>query len=503
MSLTRLQITMLLALIIAPSSSVGAGSPNHPKQAPQLQWTTHTDPAGFSVEIPVGWTLTCDQSSGRVEISSPVGHRVAIQPVYLQNTALQPNSAPAILSQIANQIWAEGQWGAPQVVSQQAARMQSMRQDCRASAFMVWMLNGSNTLGQVSAVYAPLAYAQGSTEVFDRIISSLRVTTPQGGQAGIGNAGLNFVPWRDPNEAAFTLQVPQGWNIAGGTVRPDLTTVQSYVEMNSPDGQVTAYLGDTFPMFCEPNEMYAMIGAMPGMLVPGATNTYIQPYMPGARFITDWVLPNRRGVGNYQIISANDRPDLSNQLNQSLGGMLPGSMYTAGEVNYRVMRNGQDCRGQIIAITLYMGSPAMPELGGMWFVVRLAMAEGPDNRYAEGEAAVLQAVNTLQVDPQWARMQQQTTQQQHEITMQTNREISDMMQSSWESQNASNDENQRRFTNYIRDTVDVVDPSTGQTLNIDQGWSSNYWSDGSGNIINSTFEPPGGGYTQLMNMDDM
>jgi hypothetical protein len=52
-----------------------------------------------------------------------------------------------------------------------------------------------------------------------------------------GAESLSFVNWNDPHEGAFSVAVPQGWQVIGGAYRLSATDVRYALAMGSPDGQ--------------------------------------------------------------------------------------------------------------------------------------------------------------------------------------------------------------------------------------------------------------------------
>src|SRR3989442_7156627 len=69
-------------------------------------------------------------------------------------------------------------------------------------------------------------------------------------------AALSFVTWKEPNEGAYTINVPQGWKISGGIRRPTPLDVRSAVKVVSPAGPhyplICAY---DLPPTCEPGPL--------------------------------------------------------------------------------------------------------------------------------------------------------------------------------------------------------------------------------------------------------
>jgi hypothetical protein len=53
-----------------------------------------------------------------------------------------------------------------------------------------------------------------------------------------------WTSWQDPNEQAFTVEVPKGWTIKGGAFRIGYSDVRPMVDMISPDGKTEVRLGD-------------------------------------------------------------------------------------------------------------------------------------------------------------------------------------------------------------------------------------------------------------------
>jgi hypothetical protein len=58
----------------------------------------------------------------------------------------------------------------------------------------------------------------------------------------------------DPTESAFMLDVPQGWQVAGGVKRFAPSEARGWVTAVSPDGLTELFLGDpSLPIFTMPN----------------------------------------------------------------------------------------------------------------------------------------------------------------------------------------------------------------------------------------------------------
>ena len=129
----------------------------------------------------------------------------------------------------------------------------------------------------------------------------------------------NLVTWTDPLERAFSCQVPQGWEVEGGMRRISPLDVRPEVLVSSPDGRVLCRMGDVFiqPMV-QPNAFMQQLGFGEGRLYsPGYGHvSLVLRYLPGARYLTDYYLPNR--VGQVSNLRAGQMPAVGQMSTQAL-----------------------------------------------------------------------------------------------------------------------------------------------------------------------------------------
>jgi hypothetical protein len=117
-----------------------------------------------------------------------------------------------------------------------------------------------------------------------------------------------LVAWTDPTEHAFTVNVPRGWRITGGTHRNSPTDARSYVSAESPDGKIKVWIDD-------PNILprrvahpaYYPLGWYEGRVVQSAAGPLlIEGFKTGARVAQEFVA--RRVCGTSRALSAFDLP---------------------------------------------------------------------------------------------------------------------------------------------------------------------------------------------------
>src|SRR6201987_4675171 len=81
-----------------------------------------------------------------------------------------------------------------------------------------------------------------------------------------------FLPsWRDPREGAFTLSVPQGWQVSGGAMRRSAVDITHVIRAGTPEGRVQIFINDADIVAHEvPNQLTAMTGLREGQMNKGA-----------------------------------------------------------------------------------------------------------------------------------------------------------------------------------------------------------------------------------------
>src|SRR5262249_28504783 len=80
-----------------------------------------------------------------------------------------------------------------------------------------------------------------------------------------------FITWHDPREGAFTLSVPQGWQVNGGAMRRSAVDITHVVRAGTSDGRVQIFINDADIVAHEvPNQLTAMAGLREGQMTKGA-----------------------------------------------------------------------------------------------------------------------------------------------------------------------------------------------------------------------------------------
>jgi hypothetical protein len=298
---------------------------------------------------------------------------------------------------------------------------------------------------------------------------------------------VQWTGFTDPNEQAFSTEVPQGWHVTGGMLRSSAIVTTPYVRMLSPDRQIYIVIGDpSITFFTEP--MRPVFG------LPPRTGPTIRPYQSGADYAHDYVMRTIPEVcGNLAIVGQKERPDLAQG---PWTRNNPQAYHSAGEVTFTCNLNGTDARGLVAAGTyLYRFSPTLG--GGSWTVELLAGYIAPPDRYEAAGAMTVHIVSSFHSNPEWVRNQQavidQATRNINAITA---------AQAQWSQQQLANAQRQQhamaqqseQFDRILTNSSPYADPS-GNIYHLDN--TKTQWIGPGGRIAGTTGAAPGPGWQRL------
>ena len=478
----------------------------------QSSWTTHNDPAGFAVDLPATWTVAKDPASGRIIFRGTRGEQAMIWPLSLRNAKLDAHGAAALLQKLAHNIDAQMPWGSAQPV-ENVVRVIASNGQRSGAAVLSWANGSSATSVYLYCMEAPAEIYRASTDSFVRILKTFHVVQDpsmrnlSGPANSSGAESLSFVNWNDPHEGAFSVAVPQGWQVIGGAYRLSATDVRYALAMGSPDGQVRATIGDSnIGIFTQPTQMLAMAGLREGgyYAIGDGTKLEIRRYMSGQQFARAYVETLvARQCGTLQVASNNVREDLASTYGQSARNEgLTTAYTTAGDVSFACNLNGARVQGKYVAATVQY----VPGQSPLWTVYRLYGYLAAAGREQEGQKVVTQALQTWKFNPQWEAQQratenaavQQDNMRSQQIRSRALRAIaedqrltSETITKGWEQRQKIYDEIDRRRENAILGTLDVIDPQTGIQYKVSNYGDYHYMSnEGYIYSTNSPSSPP-------------
>ncbi|MCU0226711.1 MAG: hypothetical protein MUF01_03660 [Bryobacterales bacterium] len=310
------------------------------------------------------------------------------------------------------------------------------------------------------------------------MLAMLRSFRFQGERSGAANTDQrppppepSYIPFRDPHEGAFTLDVPSNWKIEGGVVRRSEVDINTYVRATSPNGIVVT-LGDEYiPRFIVPTATLASLGmGEGGRYSPFPGNVLIvQRYLPGAVYAHHHVasFAQRMGLTSPRIEQPRDRRELFKQL-PSIGLTT-----TGGDVRFRARRGSMDYEGYVLAATSLMMAPGQQD-GGIWYVQSLVSYVTPPGGGDLASAVVARMLSSIRMNPQWVAQQRQTSAETYRQVKETNDYIAGLFRETREHRQQIQDRQQREFGDIIRGVVRLRDTETGEVFEGKAG-NNYYW----------------------------
>jgi len=313
-------------------------------------------------------------------------------------------------------------------------------------------------------------------------------------------AQIGWVNFQDPVEQAFSLDVPQGWTAKGGLFRMGYSDARPMVDIQSPDGRIDVRLRDVaIPSYFVPNQFHSREGEIYDL---GA-----QAQLTVARY---------RGAEEYAQLYARSRfqsvcGELALQPTESAAPVkdfLPEDVAplrsSIGQITYRC-QSGQASRVAYVyaRTSLYQG---------LWQVQTLASFIAPAAQVDLARTVLRRASESFRLNPQWVqyqkRMDQQALDYQRARQAQRRRQLSqqvaefEMKMQSMKNQVSAFERQQARqaaqvtsFGNILTGITPTVDP-LGNPRDVWTGPKSGYWTNGSGQVINSDLSP-GPGWQQM------
>jgi len=331
--------------VVVPNAKASAPAKQRP--APSAQQPRSVPPAGsgdiagLQTDLPPGWHARLSEN-GAVVATSQNDLVVVIAPVpdagdTLAGAWLQSRGAPTLTRYIKEPV-ITGIYPSGMGPRAALASFGFGGASAPATASVLCLMSGG--AGTLYVIAGPRATFLRERPALVRILQNLAFTSKRAAGAQTG-----FTRFQDPKQGAFTVDVPAGWKVDGGTLQSSPFNTRSFVWVTSPDGSTVIRLRD--PAFSSvPNRQRSEPG-------PEFARQY------AARLAADL------HASNLQFTAVTPRQDLSNSTSTPGVGR---SQTTSGEADFTCIRNGQPCAGKVIAVT--RAATLSPGFG-MWSVLYL------------------------------------------------------------------------------------------------------------------------------------
>jgi|GEM_PF-2818530 len=461
-------------------------------------WEEYEDPSGFTVQHPPGWMVIAYDDA--IHMVSPNGLALIYIDSFInmRNTVQQFIEAGSKFSSFG----APADDGVIRLINNDPNKgigffNYSHKGVPLKAMFICFTENGN---GMRLSFFAPADEFEAKIELADQILGTLSF-------AGQDHPSISYVQWREPNEDAFTAEIPSQWIMTGGVMRWPKGKIglndgyKTVLRLTSPDGRILITNGDeNIPVyFYVPNQVSQMSGFREGSLYSGAL---VMHYMTGKEYaewyVANW-LTNEYGYTDISFTEGcRDLPDKSraiNEINARYG--LP-SKSDYGEVYFTCRKGKEEMSGYYLASTEIT---SMPGSVVIWRAPMLMGYVAPKEEAGLAREVLAHLEGSIILNEIWMRAIIQNTAKVAELAQagsQTYSEISDMVYESYIHRDRTYDNIQYQMLNFVNDRTDVRDPTTGTVSNV-QGYFSHYWINPKTNTIlgTDTNEQPGMNYHHL------
>ena len=298
----------------------------------------------------------------------------------------------------------------------------------------------------------------------------------------------------DPQERAFSIDVPAGWQVQGGTVRWNALQYRMWLSVVAPDGRTRLGINDPAePFYIVPTQVLANAGFREGSVYSptGVTFYRVARYEGGAQFAARWGRGKLNALcGNVQMVMNRAQPELTAAVNQM--AQLAGMSRDAGEAGFTCGAKGLPMAAYVQATVNAVGDPS----GGLWWADPIVsfMAPSPMAGIAAGMVAHMLA--SVRIDPGWVQRQGDTNKAVSDITTRSNAAISDIIMRGWAERGAIIDRVMEEGSR-ARLGIDVyANPDTGTRYVVPNGHNY-YWVNPSGTVVGTDTADAPRGFSRL------
>ncbi|MBI2266940.1 MAG: hypothetical protein HYU64_17540 [Armatimonadetes bacterium] len=455
------------------------------------QWITTRDPAGFSIRHPRGWKVSRSQDT--ILVKGKDGD-VFIQPLMVSRETT-PEQIVKTMAQNLERIYPD--FMIKGYKKQKESPLQYLllgqyrkNKTLHAGLFIL-------TLGRDSGIFsgfaAPEREYNKAKSTLVKILTSFELV---GGFAPRARHALVYQRVTDPAEGAFSVELPQGWQIQAAIWRPYL---DPWVKIDALGRGASVFAKVPHaPIFFVPGYyttgIYGLREGSPiqpkGASIPGV----VYRYLSARDYVNAFLLPQMKGS---RVISLKDRPDLVASLKDPQAETA-----SAAEADLTIPspQGGNPFKGKYLVCT----SLVTTSDAGVWMVTIFGYHTYPAEERLASDA-LCRLLQTLKMNPRWLARQRQEQADRLRLMLAGSRRVSTMIGESYihspapaTGSSSSNSDGSRGLIQVLGGKTEVYNPQTGETQTVDIG-PGTVWGDAQGDIVR-TEDPrlrPGQGYEVL------
>ena len=445
-------------------------------------WVDQTGSTGFHVKTPKGWKAE-GAKDGHALISSGDGSVYALlQPFKLP----QGGKAAEVIGSLV------GQMGSLFPGAQLSMQKQISDEPDEAVAKLNYRRNGvgmrANVLcfeaggvGMLYAVAAPEGLFAAKRPELIKVLESFRYGPAPAAASGSG--GLSYTSWTDPNEGAFTVQVPTGWNVSGGLTRVTPFDLRTQIDAVSPGGDIHAQFGDAKMLPFTPVEgVYLRSGIREGTISSNHGAFMFLNYETGAQFSKGYLnLVLSKKYQNLSIGESKEVPELQQAIEGYMAKLPMQPRISSGDTEFTFTENGQERKGVCIVTTMEFAPGTMSQY---WIAVP-AICTAPADKMRTG-LEVLGHISLPKFSQEWMAKANQAASsftKYVQADAAKTRALHNQMYQNMSNQIAANEDGFRQYDNILGGTQDMQD-AQGNVYHVQAG-KNFYYKGGGGSILGS------------------
>ena len=482
-----------LALLSAPASAA--------------DWRVVQDPHGFSVSLPADWS-TRVLGNGSVVIGPGVENILGPQAwVYVMHLEKERSSAEVARS-LASSFTAVVN-GATAVGPHQLQGDLSDSCSMRGSFPLldktwnyVFLVSAKGRVATLTGFSAPADRFEGLKPAFTRVLASFKLDPKLRDPKRIAPPSPEWVDWKDSKEGAFSMQIPKGWTVEGGIVRPYIDAWGAVVcKKGGKNSTSFSFYTPAPPLFTEPNSLMTSLGFVEGSPYNpsgGVAQSMIVMQYPGPRaYVRKWLLPQvLKPYPDAQIAAYVDRPDFASASPKS---SFIQTSAEGGEAELTATVDGVKVLGRVYILLTRM---VLPRQGGLWHAT-LGLVTAPPAEFDQALDVFWRTRDSFVVNPQWIAEEARQVMARSKIQAGAAADISKTIRDTYETRARSTDEIGRRWSNAMLGQVDLADPRTGDVRYGVPSGANHYWEVGGAVVGTNTYTSPAVGATELKDLDDL
>jgi PDZ domain len=212
-----------------------------------------------------------------------------------------------------------------------------------------------------------------------------------------------YAVFSEPTEHAFTMEVPQGWQVSGSQMRRAALEFSPFVRTLSPDRMTYLMVGEpTLLTYTPPNATTLRLGWREGSLHAAQQGgvTMLLRYIPGEKFAQLYGQTALAGLcPQLRFENATERGDLVKAADQLIPTVIP-SQSSAGEATFSCRHGGVDMAVAVDAVT------RIDRNSILWNVIFLRAFITPKSQAQAAEEVLRHMTQSFRYDPAWVSMQQ-------------------------------------------------------------------------------------------------